>query len=48
LKYAADERIDEFARLVAAILRRLDKERKDHRGIQKSKQQEDGHNAAKH
>ena len=48
LKYAADERIDEFARLVAAILRRLDKEREAHRGTQKSKQQEEGHNAANH
>jgi hypothetical protein len=48
LKYAADERIDEFARLVAAILRRLDKEREAHRDIQKSKQQEEGHNAANH
>jgi len=48
LKYAADERIDEFARLVAAILRRLDKEREPNRGTQKSKQQEEGHNAANH
>ncbi|MBN1453289.1 MAG: hypothetical protein JW963_19905 [Anaerolineales bacterium] len=48
MTYAADERIDEFARLVAAILRRLDKERESHRSKQKSKQQEEGHNAANH
>ena len=48
LTYASDERIDEFARLVAAILRRMDKEREAHRSTQKSKQQEEGHNAANH
>jgi hypothetical protein len=48
LTYAVDERIDEFARLVAAILRRLDKEREAHRGTQKSKQQEEDRNAASH
>ena len=46
LKYAADERIDEFARLVAAILRRLDKEGEPHRYARKSKQQEEEYNAA--
>ena len=48
MTYAVDEKIDEFARLVAAILRRLDKEREDHRGTQKTKQQEEGCNAASH
>ena len=48
MTYAVDEKIDEFARLVAAILRRLDKEREAHRGTQKSKQQEEGRNAASH
>ena len=46
LTYASDERIDEFARLVAAILRRLDKEKEAQRKTQNSKQQEEGRNAA--
>jgi hypothetical protein len=48
LTYATDERIDEFARLVAAILRRLYKERETHRYARKSEQQEEGRNAAKY
>jgi len=48
LTYAVDEKIDEFARLVAAILRRLDKEREAYRSTQKSKQQEEDRNAASH
>lgn len=48
MTYAVDEKIDEFARLVAAILRRLDKEREAYRSTQKSKQQEEDRNAASH
>jgi hypothetical protein len=45
LNYAADERIDEFARLVAAILRRLDKEKEAHRKKQKPNKEEEDRNA---
>ena len=48
MTYAVDEKIDEFARLVAAILRRLDKEGENDRCTQKSKQQEEDRNAASH